>query len=541
MNEVSNSSALRARLVQVIVPIAVLFAVAFGDAAEYDEADDIPAVTSIVFTESSIALVVTRDSSGYLGGNRATYFIADRKRYLFEEISELDFNSLITDENVQESTYENAESDIDLSSTDECKNKGYSYDGGDYDMTGRRVIQLPSSVIEVDMLCGSDVSSAVSVDDSVWIGTYTVGDHGIYGSEGVLVVPKNGGPVGRLDIGSDIISKLAVDPWSTDVWVATHSQLFRVANDTSVLARYSAYREFDYDGQRPVVRVAASQTRVENNPLAVLADWLGPSSYRTLSEASRNGVKLPGAEPLYNYAMFGNYMSYQPQWPEELAGALEHPQATFGWRKFACLLHGDKAKNLCATELGNWPRSTDSYLRILQDRFPGFVVTGPVYGPKGDQNLRGNRHSPNNFSDDILFGDFDANGVRDFAAVLIEQGATFDPHLDKGPIGFVVVCNGQWSPESLVEYSCSDLTEREPGGFRAELDFVDWAPWANTLLDRSPMSGGRFCPYMLQTNPFNAQTKKGKKKLSIMSSFGHCDWFFYHMDGKYRGCQYCAD
>ncbi|MDA0681521.1 MAG: hypothetical protein O3A13_00385 [Proteobacteria bacterium] len=512
-----------------------------GDAAEYSEADDIPAVTSLVFTEGSIALTVVRDSSGYLGANRTSYFLADRESYSFQEISEQKFHSLTLEEHVHESTRETTELGIDLSPTDDCNNKGYRYDGGDHDITGRRILQLPSTAIDVEMLCRSGVSSAVSIDGSIWIGTYTPGDHGNYGSEGVLVVPKNGDPVVHLDIARDIVNKLVVDPWSSNVWVVTHSQLFRVANDTAVLARYSAYREFDYDGQRPVVRVAASQTCVENNPLAVLADWLGPSSYRTLSEASKNGVKLPGAEPLYHYAMFGNHMSYQPQWPEELAGALEHPQPTFGWRKFACLLHGDKAKNLCATELGEWPRSTDSYLRILQDRFPGFVVTGPVYGPKGDENLRGNRYSPNNFSDDILFGDFDANGVRDFAAVLIEQGATFDPHLDKGPIGFVVVCNGQWSPESLGEYSCSDLTEREPGGFRAELDFVDWAPWANTLLDRSPQSGDRFCPYMLQTNPFNAQTKKGTKKLSIMSSFGHCDWFFYHMDGKYRGCQYCSD
>lgn len=110
-----------------------------------------------------------------------------------------------------------------------------------------------------------------------------------------------------------------------------------------------------------------------------------------------------------------------------------------------------------------------------------------------------------------------------------------------GPIGLVVVCSGQWSSQGLIEFSCSDLTEREPGGFRAELDFVDWAPWADTLVDQSPKSGDWFCPFMLQTNPFNRQTKKGNKKLSIVSSFGHCDWFFYHMDGMYRGCQYCAD
>lgn len=539
MNGLSDSTDPRAQRVQTILCIALLFTAVSVDAAEYSDADDIPAVTSLMFTESSIALTVVRDSSGYRPADRTTHYVADRGSYSFQEISEQEFHSLTMEEHVRESTHDNADLDIDLSSTDDCKNEGYRYDSGDRDRTGRRILQLPSTAIDVEMLCRSSVSSAVSIDDSVWIGTYTSGGHGDYGSEGVLVVPQNGDPIVRLDIGRDIVEKLAVDPWSSNVWVATHSQLFRVANDTAVLARYSLYRDF-YE-QRPVVRVTDSRTRIENNPLAVLADWLGPTSHRTLSEASKNGVRLPGTEPLYRYAMFGNYLTHQPQWPAELASALEHAQPTFGWRKFACLLPGDNAKELCTTDLGEWPKVTGSYVRILKDRYPGFVLTGPVYGPKGDESLRNNRHSPGHFADDILFGDFDFNGVRDFAAVLIEQGATFDPHLDKGPVGFVVVCKGQWSSQSLIEYSCSDLTEREPGGFRAELDFVDWAPWADTLVDLSPKSGDRFCPFMLQTNPFNLQTKKGNKKLSIMSSFGHCDWFFYHMDGMFSGCQYCAD
>jgi len=541
MNRASKSTASRSWLFQSTLCIALLLTAIRGDAAEYSEDDDIPSVASLVFTESSIALIVVRDSSGYRPADRTTYFVADRRSYSFQEISEQKFHSLTLEEHVHESTREITELGIDLSSTDDCKKKGYRYDSGDHDMTGRRILQLPSTAIDVEMLCRSGVSSAVSIDDSVWIGTYTSGGHGNYGSEGVLVVSKNGDPVVHLDIGRDIVKKLAVDPWSSNIWVVAHSQLFRVANDTAVLARYSAYRDFDFDEQRPVVRVTDSGKRIKNNPLAVLADWLGPASHRTLSEASKTGVELPGAEPLYRYAMFGNYISHQPQWPEELVGTLDHAQPTFGWRKFACLLPGDKAKKLCTTDLGEWPRISDSYSRILQDRYLGFVVTGPVFGPKGDENLRRNRHSPDNFTDDVLFGDFDSDGVRDFAAVLIERGATFDPYLDKGPIGFVVVCSGQWSSHGLIEFSCSDLTEREPGGFRAELDFVDWAPWADTLIDQSPKSGDRFCPFMLQTNPFNSQTKKGKKKLSIMSSFGHCDWFFYHMDGMYRGCQYCAD
>ncbi len=499
-----------------------------------------PAVTSLVFTESSIALTVVRDSSGYRPEDRTVYFAANRASYSFQEISEQEFHLLTMEKHVLELTREYTELGIDLSSTDDCKNKGYRYDSGDHDMTGRVILQLPSTAIEFEMLCRSSVSSAVSVNDSVWIGTYTSGGHGDYGSEGVLVVPENGDPVIRLDIGHDIVKKLAVDPFSGEVWVSTHSQLFRVSEDTSVLAGYAPHR--DFQEQRPVVRVTASRTPIRNNPLAVLADWLGPESHPTLSEASKYDVTLPGTEPLYIYAMFGNDMTHRPQWPRELEGALEHAQPTFGWRKFACLLPGDTAKNLCTTNLGEWTKVTDSYIKTLEERYPGFVVTGPDYGPEGNEDLRGNRHSPGYFADDILFADFDYNGVRDFAAVLIEDGVTFDPQLDKRPVGFVVVCNGKWSAKSQIEYSCSDLTERKPGGFRAELDYVDWEPYAETLLTSGPAEGDpRSCPFMLRTNQFNKQTRKGNKKLSIMSSYGRCDWFYYLRDGEYRGCQYCAD
>ena len=523
MNRISKSSA---------PCIALLLTALCGNAAEYSEVDDIPAVISVVFTESRIALKVSRDSSGYYAPYLVTYFMADRESYSFKEISEQEFLSLPADEH-------DAELDLNLSPTDDCANEDYPYDVGHPDASGRMILQLSSTKIEFELKCGSSISSAVSVGDSIWVGTYTAGGHGDYGSEGVLVVPKNGDSVGQLDIGTDIIISFDIDPWSEDVWVTTDKQLFRVSDTTAVLARYSLYR--DFHDHRPVIRITDSPTRIENNSLAVLADWLGPTSHRTLWEASENGVQLPGVEPLYQYAMFGTYLTHQPRWPAELASALEYAQPAFNWQKFACLLPGDNAKELCTTELGEWPKDAERSLTILKNRYPNFVVTGPVYGPKGHENLRSNRHSPANFADDILFGDFDLNGVRDFAAVLIEDGAKFDPQLDKGPVGFVVVCSGTWTSHSLIQYNCTDLTDREPGGFRAELDYVDWAPWAPTLLGRSPASGDRFCPNKLQTHSFMPENRKGVKKLSIMSSYGRCDWFFYSSDKKYKGCQYCAD
>ena len=532
------SSAGRIRRLLVALP---LFATAAAHAAEYSEADDLPAVISVEFTEESVALTVVRDWSGYGGTNRAEYFVADRDGSSFREISEQTFRALTPSDDSRGSTGDTRDPDIELTPSDDCEIKGYDDYSGSFDMTGRRILRLPSRTIEVEMLCQSAVSTVLSLDASVWIGTETVGDHGVYGSEGVLVVPINGDPVVRPDIGRGLVRHLVVDPWTSDVWITTPSQLFRVAEDTTVKARYSAYRDFDYDKRRPVVRIEASDEPIPNNPLAVLADWLGPPSHRALSEAGRNGVTLPGVEPLYHYAMFGNIMQHIPQWPEELAVVLEQRQPTFGWRKLACLLPGEEARTLCLSGLGEWPRTTNVHLQILEDRYPEFAITGPVHGPDGEEDLRKQRHSPQNFSDDVLFGDFDRNGIRDFAAVLIERGARIEGQLDAELIGFVAVCNGEWTPDRQVEYACVELTEREPGGFRVELDFVDWTPRAEALLKRPRKSGDRLCPYKLRSNPNDALTWRGTKKLSVMSSSGQCDSFFFHSDNEYKACQYCSD
>ncbi len=539
MNKSTGLITLRVRLLSLVCCIAWSTIPSGAYAAEYSEDWDAPVVRSLVFTADAIALEVAKDFSSHGSVDGIQYMVADRESLSFVEVSQQVFLALTGGEQTAASSQENKKSEAALSPTDDCQEQGYRYDQGS-GPKGRRLLQLPMKTIVVEMDCGSSVSSMTSVDDSVWIGTEYVGDHGVYGAEGVLVVPKNGDPVVRLDIGSPLVYRLLVDSWSGEVWVLTHAQLFRVSGDTTVLARYALHR--DFDGQRPVVKVTNSRTPIGNNPLAVLADWMGPTSYAVLSKASRDGVTLSGSEPLYNFSMFGKPATHRPQWPEALAAALEHASPTFGWRKFACLVPGEQAEQLCTTELGRWPRDVDNYLRILQREYPDFVVTGPDHGPRDNQDLRSNRHSPENFEKDVLFADFDYNGVLDFAAVLVENENDIDRRTDEEAIGFVALCRGTWPASGGIDFSCTDITDREPGGFRKELDYVDWEPYAETLLTLNPVSGdARWCRYYLQPNQFNEQTKKGTRKLSIMSSHGPCDQFFYHQDRQFRSCCYCSD
>ena len=120
-------------------------------------------------------------------------------------------------------------------------------------------------------------------------------------------------------------------------------------------SRYWKYHDFDHVLNQPEIFVTASNDGLTNNPLAVLARWLGESSYDGLAEADRAGVKLLGKEPLYNFAMFGNYFSHHPYFPPELAFLMDSAKPTHGWRRFACLSHGELANELCNLELEEWP------------------------------------------------------------------------------------------------------------------------------------------------------------------------------------------
>ena len=535
---------LSAILAKCIKLVSLLILANAAQSAEYFEVDDFPQATSIVFTENAVGLTVVPNSYfvGYNLPDESRYFVAYRPELEFHQVEQSEYKKLTVSAHVEHRVDYRSSDNFEVETSQDCAEAGYRWDSAPRDIKGRVTVKVDGKSYEVELLCQSAIPHAIRFGDDLWIGTAEHGGHGYYGSEGILVVSGEDGTTSYVDVGFYPVLALVKDPWSLQVWGVTEQQIARMGNGGEVLARYWKYHDFDSASSRPDIFVTDSDEPIKDHPLALLARRLGTSSYKFLADARARGVTLAGPEPMYVLAMFGNYMSHQPQWPEELAGALEYAQPTLGWRKFACLLPGDNARELCTTNFGEWPRVTDTYLEILKDRYPGFSVTGPVPGPGRDENLRSSRHSPQNFADDILFGDFDSNGVLDFAAVLMEQTAPFDPHQDKEPNGFVVVCNGKWSlPKGRIEYSCSDLTEREPGGFRAELDYVDWTPWADSLVDQTPRSGDRFCSFMLQTNPYNPQTRKGNKKLSIMSSFGHCNRFFYHMDGTYRVCQYCAD
>ncbi|MDJ0758436.1 MAG: hypothetical protein QNJ19_03515 [Woeseiaceae bacterium] len=181
--------------------------------------------------------------------------------------------------------------------------------------------------------------------------------------------------------------------------------------------------------------------------------------------------------------------------------------------------------------VGCWPSTAvssepaDRYSTVLEAFYPGFEVVGPFLDTH-DEN-RSYRRSPENFVGEILVGDFNFDGVEDFAAALIEQGGVAMAKGGQEPVGLTVVCSGS----SDNDFRCTTLIDPKPFGFHSHLDLIDWTPW----LDLLEPAANEECAVQLET-------RTNKKFLTIVEPYGHCDTLYYQEpDGSYEGCQYCAD
>jgi len=167
----------------------------------------------------------------------------------------------------------------------------------------------------------------------------------------------------------------------------------------------------------------------------------------------------------------------------------------------------------------------DLYSAVLSEDYPGFEVVGLFLDPY-DKN-RSYRRSPESFVGEILVGDFNFDGVDDFAAGLIEEGGVAKAESGQKPNGLTVVCSG--APDN--SYQCTTLVELRPYGFHTYLDLVDWTPWLDMLEEQE----NKACSAQLETHT-------DQKFLTIVEPYGLCDTLYYQeSDGTYEGCQYCAD
>lgn len=182
------------------------------------------------------------------------------------------------------------------------------------------------------------------------------------------------------------------------------------------------------------------------------------------------------------------------------------------------------------------PSDTEKYSDVLQREYPEYSLFD------WPNEMRGYRESPEQFIGDLLFGDFNFDGVLDFAAML-SRGLSEDElaeiperhreHIRR--LGLTIVCNGVNEAGVNTEFTCTTLTDEELGGNNQWLDLTDVTIWIDDLEDESETYNNRDCPSRLRS-------PAGEKFLSLVQPVGHCDAFYYPLDsGGYGRCMYCAD
>jgi len=157
-------------------------------------------------------------------------------------------------------------------------------------------------------------------------------------------------------------------------------------------------------------------------------------------------------------------------------------------------------------------------------------------------SMRGYRESPENFVGDILVGDFNFDGVTDFSAKLTRPPT--DHELSEMPerhreaiqvVGLVVVCDGLAADEPNKRFRCNALSDEELGGNYGWLDLTEWTVSVDDLAEEQEVYDNPECPHELTI-------RSGKKLLSLVQPIGHCNAFFYPINGGgYGRCEYCAD
>lgn len=330
--------------------------------AEYSAGDDFPQATSIVFTQGAVALTIVsnRYSINADHPDESSYFVAYRPDLEFQQVELAEYTRLTDSEHVEHRVDYRASNNFEVEDTQDCIEAGYRWDSGPRDIKGRVTVKIDDQSYEVDLLCQSDIPHAMRFGNDLWIGTVEHGDHGYYGSEGVLVVSGDDGTTTQIDTGFYPVLALVKDPWSSQIWVVTEQQIARMGGGGEVLARYWKYHDFDAGENRPAIFVTDSDEPIEDHSLALLARVLGESSYEFLSHERSKGVKLPGEEPLYVMNMFGRYYAHRAAWPAELEKLLDVATPNHAWRIFACLTSGSRAKALCELDVSEWPQANQN-------------------------------------------------------------------------------------------------------------------------------------------------------------------------------------
>ena len=339
----------RVRIQALLVTPAICLASAVASSAEFLQRDIQPTVASIALTEQAVAVAIDGNFFEPDASESKRFFQAQRSDYRFARIDEQQYLALMQSDHRFRETRPGRDG-VDtrpawLLAAPLCP--------ADADPAAGRTVELGDgqSSVEVDLKCGSWVSDAAFIDTTVWIATYQSTDYFDFSAEGLVLASRFDGRIrSRIDIGAAAARVVLPDPWSRDVWVLTDRRLAVLTRDAVIKTWREPVHGFDEVAGRPDVLLPGEPTATD--PLAIVAYTLGPKHYRQFYDAVRSVPSAPDPELVSR--LFDRSWNHDPQLPQTFEDLLDHAEVTNAWRKFACLLEGARAKELCATPVTEW-------------------------------------------------------------------------------------------------------------------------------------------------------------------------------------------
>lgn len=174
---------------------------------------------------------------------------------------------------------------------------------------------------------------------------------------------------------------------------------------------------------------------------------------------------------------------------------------------------------------------TPDYLAVIRANFPDYWLREQSSQIQPTHN------------DDILIGDFNSDGIQDFAAVLIRK--ILPSELQRLPerhrnevtiVGLAVACNGVVDANDRTGYECSEIAGPKIGGIFSELQYREWSEQLHGW------SGFQGNPEQSAACDAALKQRVGTNSLSLIETIGHCDTYFYPSnDSSYVSCMYCSD
>lgn len=164
----------------------------------------------------------------------------------------------------------------------------------------------------------------------------------------------------------------------------------------------------------------------------------------------------------------------------------------------------------------------------LEKHYPEYAVVEPK------ERVVERLASPGNYRQGVLVGDFNSDGVSDFAAILRrpvredEKKELSDLKRER-ETGFqmAIACNGQRDDGFL----CSELVEPEVRIVRGTLDYKAWEwPQGRIYINKGTRE---LCREKISS-------RKEAKSLSLVEPYGYCESLFYPVNGgEYKTCRFC--